>query len=635
MEPVQYLRILRRRLRLILALTVLGALLGVASTLGADEAKAPQRQLYLATHILIDESTGDAPVNLGLAQMVATSGEVPQRVADQLASDPLTLVDSVHVASNPTVRTLQLSAVTDDAALAESIANTFAAELATYLIERDQAERDTLVANRQEQVDRLQAEFVALSETSAGLPEDEQELNQAQQRAVAAEITEIEQEIDRLEAAPLASEQLTTLQGASAQPVERSELANLLADPNPRRGGNRDQQSSGVLPGILNPTRTTNQTPAGGAADHPAARAGIGGILGFMAGIGLVLLIQRFDPRLRTKEDVEEAFGLPVVAEMPNLPRREQQRAGLLTLEAPRSPTAEAYRALRSSLVFADSENTPRNPPAGSPGGGAHFGTDGHESAAPEGKAERPARVVMVTSPGPSEGKTTSSANLAVVLAEAGYSVLAVNCDFRKPRLHLFLRAQEIPRRVLETAAPGVRMVTDVVADSSRANPAEIVAAQRHLVQQARSRFDIIVLDTAPLLTTNDAVDLLPEVDLVVVACRAGRTTRETAQRTAEVLRRHHAPMAGCVLVGATDSPSARYYYYYGDQRSEGARGGIPAREAVPTGGNGTTSEPKGKGTHSSDGAGGSEDGSAGNSASGGASTSPISLTTRPGERRR
>src|SRR6201999_2701155 len=89
--------------------------------------------------------------------------------------------------------------------------------------------------------------------------------------------------------------------------------------------------------------------------------------------------------------------------------------------------------------------------------------------------------VIMVSSAGPGEGKTTCTGNLAAVFAEAGYSVLAVNCDFRRPTLHEVFDVPDEPRRVHETALPGVKVITNVVSDPA-ANPSQVVAAQRQVI---------------------------------------------------------------------------------------------------------------------------------------------------------
>jgi Mrp family chromosome partitioning ATPase len=169
--------------------------------------------------------------------------------------------------------------------------------------------------------------------------------------------------------------------------------------------------------------------------------------------------------------------------------------------------------------------------------------------------------VVLVSSAGPSEGKTTTVANLATVFAEADYSVLVINCDFRRPRLHRYLGGSDEARKVVQSDIPGVRMVNNVLS-SPNANPAEVTAAQRRVVEAARGIFDIIILDTAPLLSTNDASELIGVADVVLLVARAGRTTKPAAARATEVLQRLEATVAGVALLGARYVPSSQYYYY-------------------------------------------------------------------------
>jgi Mrp family chromosome partitioning ATPase len=167
----------------------------------------------------------------------------------------------------------------------------------------------------------------------------------------------------------------------------------------------------------------------------------------------------------------------------------------------------------------------------------------------------------MVTSPEPGEGKTTCTANLAAVFAEAGYSVLAVNCDFRRPALHRSFGIADEPRRVHETSLPGVKVVTNVLSDAA-ANPSQFVAAQRQVIAAARGRFDVILLDTAPLLTANDAVELVGSADVVLLVARAERSRFDSAARSVDLLNRLDAPLGGVVLTATKAAANDGYYYY-------------------------------------------------------------------------
>jgi capsular exopolysaccharide synthesis family protein len=191
----------------------------------------------------------------------------------------------------------------------------------------------------------------------------------------------------------------------------------------------------------------------------------------------------------------------------------------------------------------------------------------------------------MVTSPGPKEGKTTASANLAVAFAEAGFNTLAINCDFRRPALRRMFNLENAPGKAIPTGVPRLAMVTNAVSDAS-ANPAQVVATQRAGIEQMRDRYDVIVLDTAPLLTTNDPIDVVSAADLVVLVVRAAQTRKEALRQAVEVMDNHRVPIAGVVLTGVTSVPNA-YYYYYASDTARAARTAVK----TTTGRRGTNSE--------------------------------------------
>src|SRR5829696_6999022 len=135
-----------------------------------------------------------------------------------------------------------------------------------------------------------------------------------------------------------------------------------------------------------------------------------------------------------------------------------------------------------------------------------------------------------------------------------------VNCDFRRPSIHQCFGVDDQPRRVQETNVSAVKIVTNVLNDPS-SNPAQVVAAQRHVVAAARGRFDLIFVDTAPLLTANDAVELVTSADTVLLIARIGVTKVDAAQRSIELLNRLDVAIAGVVLMGAL-APSNDSCYY-------------------------------------------------------------------------
>jgi Mrp family chromosome partitioning ATPase len=256
------------------------------------------------------------------------------------------------------------------------------------------------------------------------------------------------------------------------------------------------------------------------------------------------------------------------------VPKLEDQDRDAYTIaaeDAPMSAAAETYRSVRSALLFQHAVAS----------AAASVEGTGHENGAAPASAydehELEPMIVMVASASPKEGKTTTSANLAAVFAEAGSSVLLVNCDFRRPLLHRYLGIGDIPRQVSTTRVDGVKAVTNVVADTE-ANPARVVAEQRRLVNAARGKFDVMILDTAPLLSANDAVELVGGVDQVLLVAKAEQSTTNEAERAVEMLERVHAPVAGVILIGTAEAPS--YYYRYYKPPEPEARGRRARRQA-------------------------------------------------------
>ncbi|MGZ4137566.1 MAG: tyrosine-protein kinase family protein, partial [Actinomycetota bacterium] len=190
-----------------------------------------------------------------------------------------------------------------------------------------------------------------------------------------------------------------------------------------------------------------------------------------------------------------------------------------------------------------------------------------------------PPKVVAVVSAGPGDGKTTVAANLATALAYRGKRVMVLSCDFRRPKIHrLFgctntdgfaeaLAGGVEPPLLRPYAIPSARVERVWVVPSGPPpdDPGELLSSPRMAVamEEARRVADVVVIDTAPLLTTSDAADLLSMADAVVVVARANRTTNEVAERTIELATRLNAPVTGVVLNAVTEMSVPRRYYYY------------------------------------------------------------------------
>ncbi len=527
---MEYVRIFRRRWLVVAFGVLVGAVAGYLTAPGVDG--DPR---YAAVHILLADggAGGDAGggrggggggVNLEQAALLVTTGDVPVRAADRLDNPDPDL--EVTASANQETTSLTVTAVADDPADAVAAANIFAEELLDSLVsdglrayERQVAQAQATVAETTPVLDDLRTQLVTVPSESPERPLVEAAFAEATTR-----LSEANAAIDALEAAGPPVAPLSTLQAAIT---------------------------------------TVEVTPEGvRAPDSRIARAALLAGFGLLLGFGAALAAERLDTRVRGRADAERAFGVPVIGEIPPMPSGRRHRNALLAHSQPAAPAVEAFRALRTVLLFAaDTDTGDAAPTAGTP----------------------PGRVVIVTSPAAGEGKTTTAANLAVVLAEVGKRVLVVSADFRRPHIHdLFDRARD-PGMVdvfasagrlalngldLTTSIEGVRLLAS---GPPSANPAPFLRQAAALVDAARDLFDYIVVDTAPLLVANDATELTATADAVLVVARADRTHRTAASHAIQLLARIEAPVLGVVVVGANDIPTAyRYYrnrYYFERER--------------------------------------------------------------------
>jgi capsular exopolysaccharide synthesis family protein len=269
-------------------------------------------------------------------------------------------------------------------------------------------------------------------------------------------------------------------------------------------------------------------------------------------------VLERLDRRIRSKGRAEEAFGAPVVAEVPPVPKSSQGK--LLARSQASSPFVEAYRGLRTYVVL----------------------------WAPEGGVDDGHRVIVVTSPAAGEGKTTTVAHLGAMLAEIGRSVVVVSGDLRRPRLHEYFDRPGAPGLVdVLAATPGAPAFDDLdLATSVRGvrlvpsgppveNPAPLLEHAGRLLRAVRGLADFVLVDSPPLLVANDAVELACHADGVLLVARAGQTPVEAAQSSAELLERLEIPVVGVVLVASEAASSTSRHYasrYYAEPARTGWR---------------------------------------------------------------
>ena len=280
--------------------------------------------------------------------------------------------------------------------------------------------------------------------------------------------------------------------------------------------------------------------------------------LGALAGAGLAFLIEYLDDTVKSPEDLQ-ATGLGAIGVVQRVPGNGKNGASrIFALNEPKSLVAEAYRTLRTNLQFSS--------------------------------LDTPLRSLVVTSAVATEGKTTTAANLAVVMAQAGNRIVLVDGDLRRPSAHklfglsngtgLTTALVEDPRALngylQETGIENLRVLT---AGPIPPNPQELLGSQRmkELLRRLEEEADIVVLDTPPTLVVSDANVLAARASGVLMVVNAGKTRRAAVRQAVEGLRKVGANVLGCVLnmVSTRGGRSSYYYssYYYSHYYGDGGGG--------------------------------------------------------------
>jgi capsular exopolysaccharide synthesis family protein len=278
-------------------------------------------------------------------------------------------------------------------------------------------------------------------------------------------------------------------------------------------------------------------------------------LLSLVAGIGLAFLLDFLDDTVKTLDDVDRYIHLPALAMIPasrggarlkGLPQGNPgpgESTALAMIDDVRSPIAESYRHLRTSLLLSS--------------------------------AGQPPKTILVTSSQPSEGKTTTAINTAYMLAQTGAEVLIIDCDLRRPRLHAQF---EVPNsKGLTTWLSGERVLDNLLQTSPRTanlkiltsgpvppNPAELIGSEemRRLLGQLSERFAHIIIDSPPAISFTDASILSTMVDGVMLVVHGGRSSRAVVRRAKQQLLDVGAHIFGVVLNNV--KLETQDYYYSG-----------------------------------------------------------------------
>lgn len=328
-----------------------------------------------------------------------------------------------------------------------------------------------------------------------------------------------------------------------AQSLFQQKLDELQVDAALKQGG-----AQMVTPAVV---------PKSPSSPKPVRNTIVAAMLGVAAGVALAFLLEYLDDSVKSKDDLQRAApGVPVLGLVPVVTGwRAKQDAYLISVAEPNSPVAEAYRALRTAIQFL--------------------------------ALDHPMGTLQVTSANPREGKTTTLSNLAIALASTGQRVLVICCDLRRPRVHEFFGLDndigftsallgKVPLAGAIQPVPGQPTLSLLASGPLPPNPSELLASHRtaEVLATLRDSYDIVLLDSPPILPVTDALVLSGHVDATLLVAIAGTTTRKEASRAVELLRQVEAPLVGAVLNGVDKEGSDRYgYEYYRREEPEVRRG--------------------------------------------------------------
>ena len=307
--------------------------------------------------------------------------------------------------------------------------------------------------------------------------------------------------------------------------------------------------------------------PARAAAQiqpHPARNAILGAILGLLLGVGLVLVRNALDTKVRSADDVEERLGLPLLGRLYEPPKSLRNRNALAMIATPDAPETEAFQLLATNLEFANLDHG--------------------------------AKSFMVTSANPGEGKSTTVANLAVTFARLGQRVVLVDLDLRRPVVHRFFGLEgkagitevalgrvwlddalvhvPIAARVPGAARAGSDGETRKFNGSLEVlpagplppNPSEFLRSQalRDLILRLEERADIVLVDAPAMLAVSDAINLTQKVDALIVLTKIPTIKRPALEELRRLIEKTPVIKLGFVVTGAAADETFGGSYGYG-----------------------------------------------------------------------
>jgi len=279
----------------------------------------------------------------------------------------------------------------------------------------------------------------------------------------------------------------------------------------------------------------------------------LGGVLGVLLGIGFAFFLTYLENTVRVPDDVEQYLELPVLGIVPKVAEAKSAKQPLIFLNGdPKEAPAEAYRSLRTNLLFSSGKDSLR-------------------------------KTIVISSAGPKEGKSITTVNLGMALAQAGQNVLLVDADLRRPMLHRVFGLDRqrglssvltgeltIDEAILNTQTPRLSVL---VSGSLPADPSQALGSEqmKDVINYTREHYDIVLFDSASVLGMADTTVLAAETDGTLLVIKPGDATRKALKTATDTLKRVGAQICGVVLNNVNvrrDRYYYKYYYYsyYGDE---------------------------------------------------------------------
>ena len=497
---------MRRRWRIPAVLAILGVVLG----LGLSFLQAP---VYRASASLLLEPgrVSPSPVVMDPGEVatqarVVASAPVAERVIRTLglAERPDQLLQTVTVEVLEDTRMVEITAERSDPQQAADVANAFAD---AYVDHQEAAARAAAVARR---------------------------------RALAAQLAVVDTRLQR-------ARELLRSPAGGGQPraVLRDRRESLLAVEADIRSQLAASTTDAVTATVGGQVLLRAERPASPSAPRPVASAAYGGLVGLVLGVLLAYLHDRVDDGIRDERRLRSAAGgRPVLA---RLSTEDGPRDGLVTLVAPRSPASEGYRTLATNVRFLVS--------------GAPPGSGG--------------TLLVVASAAPREGKSTAAANLAVAAARFGLRVVLVDADLRNPSVathfgvdpalglsNVLAGQADLADAVIEGCAVDVPGLAILVAGPPPPNPAELLAGPRAgaLWRELRADADLVVVDTAPVLSVADTLEITGGADLTVLVARHRASRARHLATAVEQIQQVGGRVAGVVWCDVPDRAAPQHY---------------------------------------------------------------------------